>query len=236
MVTKCTARPDSSAIVKFADDTTVVGLVTDKNDETAYREEVKDLTVLCKDNNLYLNVIKTKEMIVDYRKRRTEHAPFLIDRAVVEQVEFLGVHITNKLIWYKHIETVKKRVQRNLLPLRRLNTFGMGPQILKRFYNCTIESILTGCITAWYGNCSASDCKALQRVVQTAQYITGAKLPSIQDLYTRRCQRRALKIDSSHPSHRLFSLLPHGKRSSAKSRSKRLLNIFYPQAIILLNI
>ena len=47
----------------------------------------------------------------------------------------------------------------------------------------------TGCITAWYGNCSASDCKALQRVVHTAQYITGAKLPAIQDLYTRRCQR-----------------------------------------------
>jgi hypothetical protein len=39
----------------------------------------------CQDNNL--NVIKTKEMIVDYRKRRTEHAPILIDGAVVEQVE-----------------------------------------------------------------------------------------------------------------------------------------------------
>ena len=25
---------------------------------------------------------------------------------------------------------------------------------------CTIKSILTGCITAWYGNCSASDHKA----------------------------------------------------------------------------
>ncbi|KAK6321348.1 hypothetical protein J4Q44_G00083240 [Coregonus suidteri] len=87
--------------------------------------------------------------------------------------------------------------------------------------SCTIESILTGCITAWYGNCLASDRKALQRVVRTAQYITGAKLPAIQDLYTRRCQRKALKIvkDSSHPSHRLFSLLPHGKRyRSAKSR------------------
>ena len=52
-----------------------VVLITD-NDETAYREEVRDLTVWCKDNNLSLNMIKTKEMIVDYRKRRTEHAPF----------------------------------------------------------------------------------------------------------------------------------------------------------------
>uniref|UniRef100_A0A8C8LVK3 Uncharacterized protein n=1 Tax=Oncorhynchus tshawytscha TaxID=74940 RepID=A0A8C8LVK3_ONCTS len=41
----------------------------------------------------------------------------------------------------------------------------MGPQILKRFYSCTIEIILTGCITAWYGNCSASNRKALQRAL-----------------------------------------------------------------------
>ena len=66
------------------------------NDETAYREEVRDL-----DNNLSLNVIKTKEMTVDYRKRRAEHVPILLDGAVVEQVEslFLGVHISNKLTW-----------------------------------------------------------------------------------------------------------------------------------------
>ncbi|XP_071244827.1 chromodomain-helicase-DNA-binding protein 4-like isoform X2 [Salvelinus alpinus] len=70
----CMARHDSNTIIKFADDTSVVGLITD-NDETAYREEVRDLAVWCQNNNLSLNVIKTKEMNVDYRKRRTEHAP-----------------------------------------------------------------------------------------------------------------------------------------------------------------
>ena len=53
------------------------------------------MAVWCKDNNLSLNVIKTKEMIVNYRKRRTEHSTILIDEAAVEQVEsfkFLGVH------------------------------------------------------------------------------------------------------------------------------------------------
>jgi hypothetical protein len=69
----------------------------------------------------------------------------------------------------------------------------MDPQILKKPFSYTIESILTGCITAWYGNCSAYDRKALQGVVRTAQYITGAKLPAIKDLYARRCQRKAQK-------------------------------------------
>jgi gmma-aminobutyric acid receptor subunit gamma len=106
--------------------------------------------------------------------------------------------------------------------VRRIKIFDMGPQILKKFYSCIIKR--TGCITAWYGNYSASDCKALQRVVRTAQYIIGAKLPAIQDLYTRRCQRKAQKTakDSSHPSHRLFSLLTHDKwYRSTKSRFKK---------------
>ena len=72
-------------------------------------------------------------MIVDYRKRRTEHIPILIDGAAVEQVEsfkFLGVHINNKLEWSKHIKTILKRARQSLFPLRKLKRFAMGPEIL----------------------------------------------------------------------------------------------------------
>ena len=61
-------------------------------------------------------------MIVDYRKKRTEYAPKLIDGAAEEQVEsfkFLGIHITRKLTWSKHTKTVVKRARQNLLSLRR---------------------------------------------------------------------------------------------------------------------
>ena len=64
--------------------TTVVGLITD-NDKTGYREKVRDLAVWCQDNNLSLNVIKTNKMIVDYRKKRTEHIPISHRRAAVVQ-------------------------------------------------------------------------------------------------------------------------------------------------------
>ena len=46
--------------------------------------------------------------------------------------------------------------------LRRLKRFSMRTQILKELYSLNIESILTGCITAWYDNCSASNRKELQ--------------------------------------------------------------------------
>ena len=91
----------SNSIIKFADDTTVVCLITN-NDETAYREEVRVLRVLCQEYNLTLNVNKTKEMIVDFRNQQSEHPPIHIDGTVVERVvsfKFLGVHITDKLNW-----------------------------------------------------------------------------------------------------------------------------------------
>ena len=114
-------------------------------------EEVRELAMWCQDNNLTLSVIKTKELIVDYRKMRAEQAPININEAVVERVEsfkILSVHITNKLSWSKQTKTVVKRARQNLFHLRRLKIFGMGTQILNRFYSCTIESILAGCITA----------------------------------------------------------------------------------------
>ena len=119
----CVAKHNSNTIIKFADDTTV--LITD-NDETAYREEVRDLAVCCQDNNLSLNVSKTNELIVDYRKRMAVQAPINIDRTEVERVEnfkFFGVHITNKLSWFKHTKTVVKRAQQLLFPLGRLKIF-----------------------------------------------------------------------------------------------------------------
>ncbi|XP_064877276.1 uncharacterized protein LOC135572772 [Oncorhynchus nerka] len=151
-------------------------------------------------------------MIVDFRKQQREHPPIHIDETVVERVvsfKFLGIHITDKLNWSIHTDSIVKKVQQRLFNLRRLKKFGLSPKALTNFYRCTIESILSGCITAWYGNCSAHKGKALQRVVRSAQRITGGKLPALQDTYTTRCHRKAIKIvkDNNHLSHCLFTPL-----------------------------
>ncbi len=122
--------------------------------------------------------------------------------------------------------------------LRRLRKFGTSPSILRSFYTCTVESILTGCITAWFGNSTAGNRKALKRVMRTARHIVGGELPSLQDFYTRRFMRKARRIikDSSHPSHKLLSLLPSGRRlRSIRSHTSQLRDNFFLQAIRLMN-
>ncbi len=146
---------------------------------------------------------------MDFRRQKREHTPIIINRTRVEQVssfKFLGVHSTEDLTWSAHTDVVLKKAQQCLFFLRRLRKFRMSPHILHSFYTCTVESILTGSITAWYGKSTSSNRKALQRVVRTARHTVGGELPSLQDIYTRRCMRKAWRIisDSSHPSHRLF--------------------------------
>ncbi|KAM9429722.1 uncharacterized protein ACWYII_017740 [Salvelinus alpinus] len=129
--------------------------------------------------SLTLNVNKTKEMNVDFRKQQREHSPIHIDRTVMEKVEhfkFLGVHITDKLKWSTHTDSVVKKAQQRLFNLRRLKKFGLSLKTLTDFYRCTIESILSGCITAWYDKQPPQVIKTQSKFSTTVRYLLGGKV------------------------------------------------------------
>uniref|UniRef100_A0A3B5QBX0 Reverse transcriptase domain-containing protein n=1 Tax=Xiphophorus maculatus TaxID=8083 RepID=A0A3B5QBX0_XIPMA len=233
----CVAIHPTNTVVKYADDTTVVGLISDNN-ETHYREEILQLTQWCSANNLVLNTGKTKEVIVDYRRsRKTDHTPLLIDGEVVERVDnikFLGLHITSDLSWNTNTSHLVKKAQQRLFFLRKLRRAGLSSRLLVNFYRAMIESILCLNMTVWYGSCTALERKQLTRVVRTAQGIVGCPLPDLDSIYTDRVKKRAgsIAMDSSHPGHRLFVPLPSGKRyRNIRTTTNRLRNSFFPTAV-----
>jgi hypothetical protein len=97
-------------------------------------------------------------------KQQREHPSIHNDETAVEKVKrfkFLCVHITDELKWSTHTDSVVKKAQQRLFNLRRLKKCCLSPKTLTNFYRCTIESILLGCITAWYSNCTVHDSRAL---------------------------------------------------------------------------
>ncbi|KAI4891278.1 hypothetical protein NFI96_006373, partial [Prochilodus magdalenae] len=223
-------------IVKFADDTAVAGCITN-SDESGYRQEVEHLEGWCRKNNLCINIKKTKEMIVDFRRGRHAHLPLHVGGSAVEVVSsyrYLGVHLSNNLTWSNNTSSLVRKAHQRLYFLRRLRRAGLGSSVLTSFYRCVVESVLCSSISVWHGSCSAADRKALQRLLKAAQKSVGVSLPTTTDIYTSRCRKRATCImkDATHPAHSHFVPLPSGRRlRSIKCKTNRLRNSFIPEAV-----
>lgn len=214
----CTILPSPNQIIKFADNTTVVGL-NSSNDESAYRDEVQQLAFWCSENNLSLNVDKTKEMIADFRKIRSSHTLSIQGSTVetVNSIKFLGVHISDDLTWTTNTTSITKKAQQRLHSLRRLKQANLPPPILTMFYRGTTESVLTSCIPTGFGNCKVGDLSQLHRIVKAAAKIIGTSLPVLQDIFHRRCISKAscIRLDphmdsflSFHPADAIAALGP----------------------------
>ncbi|KAK3539470.1 hypothetical protein QTP70_008487 [Hemibagrus guttatus] len=159
-----------------------------------------------------------KEMVVDFRRAQSDHSPLDINGSnveIIKSTKFLGVHLVEDLTWSPNTNSITKKAQQHLYFLRRLRKAHRPPPILTTFYRGTIESILSSCITAWFGNCTVLDCKTLQRIVRTAEKIVRVSLPSITNIYSTCCIRKANSIlDYPTLSHTYSSPFCHLERGT----------------------
>ncbi|KAI3372497.1 hypothetical protein L3Q82_022696, partial [Scortum barcoo] len=173
----CVATHSSNYIIKFADDTTVIGLITG-DDETAYREEEEAERGTHPPLHQWDYGGESQQLQVPRGSTSVRTSPGLITLTLSQSQPDSGSS----------------------------SSAGCGGSTWTPGSSAAStgeESILTGCIiTAWYSSCTTLNRKALQRVVKAAQHITRTELPSMEDLYTQRCRRKATKIikDPSHPA------------------------------------
>ena len=223
----------SVVMIKFSDNTTLEGLIHN-SDESAYQNEVERLAGWCSENDLELNVSKTKEMVFDFRKKKKN---LTITGEVVEEVrsfKFLGTTISSDLKWDKNFSSAIKKAHQRLFFLRQLKKFKVSHSILTQFYRTATESILTFSITVWYSSACQKDKDQLERIVRTASKIIGSYMKPIASIHSLWSDRKVMAIvqDTLHPANHLFQPLPSGRRYRAmRARTSRFQNSFYPQAI-----
>ena len=108
---------ETEVLAPIPTDTTVIGLITN-SDESEFRDQVNKLISWCNDNNLELNVNKTKEMIVNFRRKKSSPPlPLVIDGRTVEIVQhfkFLGSTISSNLKWEVNVVNIVNKAQQRL--------------------------------------------------------------------------------------------------------------------------
>ena len=84
----------SCPLVKFADDTAMLGLIKMDN-SNLYEKQVQTFVEYCDRNYLELNVKKTKEMVIDMRRsRRVNPAPISIKGSDVDRTNQYYINIS----------------------------------------------------------------------------------------------------------------------------------------------
>ena len=171
-------------MVKFADDTSLSGLI--QEDDASYREAVEELIEWCDRNYLELNVTKTKELVINFRRAKVYMDPIIIRGQPVEIVtnyKYLGTIIDNKLDWSPNTEACCMKANQRMYFLRKLKQFKVDKNILVRFYQTVIQSTMFYNQVCYLGNSKKADTARLDKVARTAAKIVGAETATPCTIY-----------------------------------------------------
>ena len=206
----------NSYIIKYADDTVILGLI-DNDYETPYFDTIDYALQWCKANHLELNITKTKEMIHDFRHTPPAIQPVTIDDKAVEKVKthkYLGCIIQEDLKWDNHITSKIKKCNKRLFLLKQLNKLKVDSKILCLYYNVMISSVVTYVIGSWFNSCGTTLLHQLAWIEKQAKKLIRKQdhqtLLMPDSVYKRSATASTKKImaESQHPLHSYFPTPP----------------------------
>ncbi|KAK3511232.1 hypothetical protein QTP70_033619 [Hemibagrus guttatus] len=89
----------------------ILDFLTGRPQTTSQHTEVQQLKAWCKANNLFLNVDKTKEMVVDFRRVHSGNSPLFIDESSVEIEKSTKLHLAENFTWSLNTSSISKKAQ-----------------------------------------------------------------------------------------------------------------------------
>ena len=154
---------------------------------------------------MQLNISKTREMVIDFRKKRkSAFQPLRIlgkDVEAVEDYKYVGVTINHSLDWRSNTEDVYKKGMSRLYFLRKLRSFNVCSKMMEIFYQYVVASVLVFAVVCWGSSIGDSDTNRLIKLIRKAGSVVGCK----QDTLEAVMERRTLK--KLYPSWIILSTL-----------------------------
>lgn len=235
----CVSTDANCSIIKYADDTVISGYLS--CDAGSYFSLIHQFVEWCDRHYLLLNVSKTKEMIIDFRKNEGDHVPLVIHGTEVEQVseyKYLGTTITSNLDWSQNATNIQKKANQRLFFLRQLRKLNIDRTLLVLFYKSIIQSVITFNIICHFGNLTHLNKRKIERPVKAAQRIIGSELPQMDSIYVDRLLAKVKRImsDSTHPLFGHYTYNRSGIRLCVpRTRRERYRSSFVPDSIHVFN-
>ena len=228
----------------FIDDTTVseiLDVTNHKSNQPIGNMEfnIQRISNFCTEQRMVLNVKKTKEMIFDFRARKTAIRSIKLYDSQLERVssfKLLGVWLQDNLKWDKNTEFIVKKARKRLYFLKVLKKYGAPIRDLLQFYCSVIRSTLEYGDVLWHGGLTNAQSNQIERIQKRAfriilpgiDYSMALNRLKMQMLSERRethCVDLIANISS--PEHRIHNLLPDRVRDTRQRETRSNPNMYY---------
>ncbi len=248
---------DEHLLHKYMDDGTVSEFCDHpgQSDLQSSADHIQDWS---SDNNMFINAIKTKELVLSFKKGPHNMPAIILNNSAIEQVKTaktLGVYISDDLKWDTHIDYIKKKASKRLYFLTCLKRAGVRTTDLILYYTSVIRSVLEYACPVWHSGLTIGQRDLLEYIQKRALFtifpnttyqeaLSLSNLPSLHANREKLCKRFYDSMQS--PNHRLHYLLPPPKESHYSLRhqtkyeypqckTNRMKSSFVPYAIFTFN-
>ena len=194
-------------LLKYADDTYLI--VPASNTHTI-NSEIDNVHSWANKNNLKLNLLKTKEIVIT-RPRSTVALPTpLPNLPRVTSMNILGVTLSSKLKFDEHVNSVVSSCHQHMYALKILKAKGLTGRALNQVSNAYLVNRITYALPAWWGFTTSAERTKLQSVLNKASrwgLDGGIVFPTIE-LTAEAMQRKLFANILANQTHVLHHLLP----------------------------
>ena len=231
----------TSMIIKYADDTVLLGFISDHvADNDSYFEQVDFLTTLCAESDLLLNSMKTHEMIFTTKREKPDVPILTIDGnaiSISDEVKYLGLTIDSNLRFDKQADFVISKAKQRMYVLRKFYALGAESKLITQLYKSFIESKILHCIILYFDHLYSNQ-KAEMRDILLASKRYGVSIDyTLDSLISDRAKNYVLNIfhNESHFVHDILDKLPSGRLRTHKVRANIGRVSFYTKMIKIIN-
>ena len=212
----------NTVIIKYADDTVILGLISNQRDSENYFSEVQSISQLCCDNDLILNATKTHEMLFTSQRQSPVITPMTVDNtaiAISSQVKYLGVLIDDKLHFSEHISKACEKASKKMYVVRRFSKYGAKVSLTKQLFSSFIESYLFYCLIIIFNHAYSTDKKQLKRPYNALCHM-GIENMEFDKTLQKRTKKYIMNAyhDETHFIHNFLHKLPSGRLQTYKHR------------------
>jgi len=150
------------------------------------QDELRKLSKWCEENDMQINVTKTKSMIFMNRKTKLDPLVLSVNGCSIESVttfKYLGVVLDQFLNFKVHFDTVCKKIRSRINLIRRYKKHYTRKQVLV-FVNSLVFSINDYCLPVWGYVCKSEIGKIDKLLLKALTLVpTRMKLGSVHDVF-----------------------------------------------------